>query len=127
MAVSKPRVIKDFEKLEDDIQKQIKFAYPSGFYQNLISYVDKDGNKRMALPFETDEKYYLVRMTIQEAKDIIDEDEDYDSDGLLKIDVQEEYADKFGDSEFGEEEEEDDSYDKADEPADEEGDDADED
>ena len=65
MAVSKPRVIKDFEKLEEDIQKQIKFAYPSGFYQNLISYVDKDGNKRMALPFETEEKYYLVRMTIQ--------------------------------------------------------------
>jgi hypothetical protein len=66
-------------------------------------------------------------MTIQEAKDIIDEDEDYDSDGMLKVDVQEEYADKFGDAEFGEEEEEDDSYDTADEPADDDEGDSDED
>jgi hypothetical protein len=120
MATSKPRVIKDFEKLEESVQQQIKLAYPSGFYQHLVSYVDKDGNKRMALPFEAEDKYYLVRMTVQEAKDIIDEDEDYDSDGVLKMDVQEEYADKFGDNDFGsEEEEEDDTYDTADDVSDE--------
>jgi hypothetical protein len=127
MATSKPRVIKDFEKLEESVQQQIKLAYPSGFYQHLVSYVDKDGNKRMALPFEAEDKYYLVRMTVQEAKDIIDEDDDYDSDGVLKMDVQEEYADKFGDNDFGnDEDEEDDTYDTADD-AGEDGEDEDED
>jgi hypothetical protein len=33
---TKPRVIKDFEKLETELQEQIKLAYPDGFYENLI-------------------------------------------------------------------------------------------
>ena len=32
MAVSKPRVIKDFEKLENKIQEQIKLVYPEGLH-----------------------------------------------------------------------------------------------
>ncbi len=97
MATSKPRVLKDFEKLDTAIQEQIKLSYPSGFYQHLVSYVDREGNKRMALPYETDDFYYLVRMSIQEAKDIIEDDDDYDDDGMLKDEIQENYADKHGD------------------------------
>jgi hypothetical protein len=97
MATSKPRVLKDFEKLETAIQEQIKLSYPSGFYQHLVSFVDREGNKRMALPYETEDKYYLVRMSIQEAKDMIEDDDDYDDDGMLKDDIQENYADKHGD------------------------------
>ncbi len=107
MATSKPRVLKDFEKLETEIQEQIKLSYPSGFYQHLVSYVDREGQKRMALPYETEDRYYLVRMSIQEAKDIIEDDDDYDDDGILKDDIQESYADKHGDD-FEEEVETDD-------------------
>ena len=105
MATKKPRVLKDFEKLETEIQEQIKLSYPSGFYQHLVSYVDKEGQKRMALPFETEDRYYLVRMSVQEAKTIIEDDEDYDDDGMLKDEIQESYAGKHGDD-FGLEEEE---------------------
>lgn len=95
MATSKPRVVKDYDKLDPEIIEQIKLAYPAGFYQNLVSYMDKDGNKRMALPFETDEKYYLVRMSVQKAKEIIEDDDDYDDDGMLKDDILQDYSDKY--------------------------------
>lgn len=97
---SKPRIVKDYEKLDDVIQEQIKLSYPYGFSDSLVSYNDKEGNRRTALPFETDEKYYLVRMTKSEAAQIIDDDDDFDSDGTLKDDIKEEYEEKFSDVEY---------------------------
>ncbi len=97
---TKPRVVKDYEKLDEIIQEQIKLSYPYGFSEHLVSYVDKEGKKRTALPFETDEKYYLVRMTESEAVAIIDEDDDFDSDGMLKDDIKEEYEDKYSDLDY---------------------------
>lgn len=98
--MSKPRVIKDFEKLDPIIQEQIKMSYPHGFSRHLISFRNKDGRQVSALPFETDEKYYLVRMTVVEAREIIRQDEDYDDEGVLKIDVMEDYQDKYEDVEY---------------------------
>jgi len=119
---SKPRVIKDFEKLEKDIQEQIKLEYPEGFEDNLIYFTNKEGKRVSALPFETDEKYYLVRMTIEEAQQIIEDDDDYDEDGNLKDDIKMEYEEKHGEEE---ELDEDDDSDPYDEPGDEEEDDED--
>jgi len=100
MKTNKIRVIKDFEKLEQDIQEQIKLSYPYGFSQHLITFTDKEGKYVSALPFETEEKYYLVRMNVQTAKAIIEDDEDYDDDGLLKDEAKEEYEDKYSDKDF---------------------------
>lgn len=111
MSSTKPRVVKDYDKLPSDIKEQIKLAFPSGFSQHLVSYVNKEGKKVSALPFETDEKYYLVRMTAHEARVIIEEDDDFDDDGMLKEDVKEEFKEKFADvdymSEYTTDEEED--------------------
>jgi hypothetical protein len=65
MNQSKPRVIKDYDKLDPAIQEQIKLVYPTGFSDHLIFYFDKEGKNVSALPFETDDKYYLIRMTLQ--------------------------------------------------------------
>ena len=100
MSTNKPRVIKDFEKLDSAIQEQIKLVYPEGFSDYLVYYTNKDGFRVTALPFETDEKYYLVRMTIVQAKAIIEEDEDYDIDGNLKEEVKEKYEDKYSDLDY---------------------------
>lgn len=97
--LAKPRVLKDFEKLNSEILEQIKLEYPSGFHQHLVSYVDREGNKRLALPFETADRYYLIRMSIQEAKEIIEEDEDYDNDGVLKEAIMLDYSEKYDDQE----------------------------
>jgi hypothetical protein len=95
MSAQKPRVIKDFEKLDTSIQEQIKLNYPEGFYSHLISFTNREGNKVSALPFETEDKYYLVRMTVQQALDIIEDDDDYDEDGLLKEGIKLDFEDKY--------------------------------
>ncbi len=113
---SKPRVIKDYEKLDEEIKEQIKLVYPNGFSQHLISFTNKDGMLVSALPFETEDKYYLVRMTTQEAIDIISEDEDYDDEGVLKEESREAYEDKYSEDidipdDIEGEDDDDDSYD----------------
>lgn len=130
---SKPRIIKDYEKLDEAIKEQIKLVYPNGFSQHLISFTNKDGLLVSALPFETDEKYYLVRMTSQEAIDIISEDDDYDDEGTLKDESREAYEDKYSDLDYipenaVDEEEDDSSYDDDDDDtgADDDDDDTDE-
>ena len=109
MNTGKPRVVKDFEKLTEDIQEQIKLTYPEGFYHHLISFTDKEGYKVSALPFETEEKYYLVRMTKKQATELIEDDDDYDDDGYLKEDIKLDYEEKHTDL---------DDLDEADEPED---------
>lgn len=130
MSTDKPRAIQDFEKLNKDIQEQIKLTYPNGFSQHLIQFTNKEGRLVSALPFETDEKYYLVRMTTQEAKDIIFADEDYDDEGVLKETSKEEFSDKYAELDYMSDaiaaEEEDESFeDKYDEPYEDDDDDKD--
>ena len=95
MAVTntKPRVVKDYVKLDTRVQEQIKLEYPYGFEDNLVSFTNKEGKRESALPFEASDKYYLVRMTISEAQQIIEEDDDYD-DGQLRNEIKEEFEDK---------------------------------
>jgi len=92
----KRRIIKDFDKLDESIQEQIKLFYPEGFDQSLIHFTDKNGNLVSALPFET-EIYYLVRMTVSEARAIISDDRDYDDEGFLKEGSKLAFEDKYGD------------------------------
>jgi len=86
--MSKPRVIKEYDKLTESIQEQIKLFYPNGFDKKLIMF--KNAKKKLisALPFEGDEYYYLIKMTKAEAQVIISKDEDYGENGLLKEEVQ---------------------------------------
>jgi len=49
MNPSKPRVIKDYDKLDPDIQEKIKLEYPSGYSENLIYFTNKDGKRVSAL------------------------------------------------------------------------------
>ena len=84
--MSKKRLVKDYDKLPKEIQTQVKMEYPNGFAHKLISYMGAKNERVSALPFETDEVYYLIRMTIQEARQIIKDDDDYDDDGKLRED-----------------------------------------
>ncbi len=94
---TKPRVVKDYDKLDDNVKEIIKLNYPFGFEDNLISFTNTEGHKVSALPFETDDRYYLVRMTVSQAQSIIEDDEDYDEEGNLTEEAREEYADKYDD------------------------------
>jgi hypothetical protein len=98
--MSKPKVIKDYDKLPDEVVEQIKLVYPRGFRQHLISFMNREGERKMGLPFETEDRYYLIRMTSTRAADIIADDEDYDDDGILKSKVKARYEDKYDDLDF---------------------------
>ena len=96
--MAKKRVVKDYDALSEDIARLVKQKYPSGYAESLVTYSDKEGKKVSALPFETDDTYYLIRMTILEAKRIVKEDEDFDDEGHLKeeiADVEVEVDDEF--------------------------------
>jgi parvulin-like peptidyl-prolyl isomerase len=87
--------MKDYDRLDESIVEQIKLTYPRGFERNLITIKNAKGEFISALPFETEEKYYLVKMTKAEAREIVDDDDDYLDDGTLKADVKEEYEEKY--------------------------------
>lgn len=97
--MNKPRVVKDFDKLDIEVQEQIKLAFPYGFEDELITFKNAEGKNVSALPFEAEDKYYLVRMTISEAQAIIEDDDDYDDDGNLKDEIKEEYEEKYEEEE----------------------------
>lgn len=81
--MAKPKIVKDFEKLSEEVLTQIKLEYPNGFQKKLILFKNIDGKFVSALPFETEDKHYLIRMTQSQAEEIIKEDEDYDEEGVL--------------------------------------------
>src|SRR5690606_7986393 len=97
---SKPRVVKDYVKLDEKVKQAIKLNYAEGCEGNLVKFKNKDGDTVSALPFETDDYYYLIRMTVSQAQEIIDEDDDYDDDGFLKEEVKEEYEENMDDEEY---------------------------
>lgn len=73
--MSKPKVIKDFLKLDEDLQEQILELYPNGYEENLILFTDRDGKYAQALPYETEDKFYLLRMPpLKAKKNVLDTD-----------------------------------------------------
>ncbi len=77
---SKPKIVKDFDKLSKELQAQIKAEYPNGFSHKLIAYTTPKGEKVMALPFDSEEFSYLVRVTVLDTRNIVREDDDLDDD-----------------------------------------------
>ena len=95
--VSKPRVVKDYESLTTEILEQLRLSFPYGFDKYLITFKNKDNKFVSALPFETEDRYYLILMTRSEAVNIILEDDAYDDDGHLKDEIKEELEEKYDD------------------------------
>lgn len=112
---SKPRVVKDYDKLDEAVLEQIKLAYPHGFRNHLIEFKNAQRDTVSALPFETDDRYYLVRMTVKQAIRHVAEDDDYDDDGNLRPKVRRSYAAKHDDDEAIDDEDGEDDDDFADE------------
>lgn len=82
--MSKPKVIKDYDKLPDDIVTQVKLHYPDGYEKKLILFKNHKKKLVSALPFEGVEYFYMVRMTKEQAQQIIANDDDFDHNGKLR-------------------------------------------
>ncbi|HPD65734.1 MAG TPA: hypothetical protein P5050_09095 [Bacteroidia bacterium] len=105
--MEKKKIVKDYDKLPPEVLEKLRQMYPNGYSKNLISYFNAEGLRVSALPFETEEYYYLIRMSVAEAKKIDEEDdldfgfkdpdapgevsmEDVDQDNLFSIQEPEE-------------------------------------
>lgn len=118
---SKPRVIKDFDKLDESIQDRIIQHYPDGFEKHLVKFVNAEGKNVSALPFETEDRYYLVRMTLKEARQLGTE-LDFDPDAIA-AEIKDEFVEKFdsGESDDEKDYDDDDDTDDFDDEEDEDG------
>ncbi|MEP7266134.1 MAG: hypothetical protein ABI844_00810 [Saprospiraceae bacterium] len=73
--VNKKRVVKDYDKLSPELLKIMHDTYPDGFAGALISFFDRDGKRVSAIPFETEEIYYLIRWVEKKSKPAKEEDD----------------------------------------------------
>ncbi len=60
--LAKKRVIRDFDKLERSFQKQVLKSFPEGVGRDAITYLTIQGKTVRAIPFETEDTYYLLRL-----------------------------------------------------------------
>ena len=58
----KKRVLKDFKNLPEEIREAIREKYPSGYMNELITFTDKDKHIISALPYETEDVSYMIKM-----------------------------------------------------------------
>lgn len=93
----KKRIVKDHDKLPQEVIDQLMEKFPLGFTKHLISIKNAKGERTSVLPFETEEIYYLIRMTAGEAVEIFndydfddeEDDDDLDSGDIDSDDIEE--------------------------------------
>jgi len=89
--MSKPRVITEFSKLDEVIKQLVKLHYPNGFEKHLIQFKNHKKHLISALTYEASDKHYLIKMTREQANNLILNDDDYNENGLLRAEKKEEY------------------------------------
>ena len=123
----KKRVLTSLEKLRPDLRKLLNMMYPEGYEEYLVKLENHKGESIFALPLETEDAIFLVKISsgTKLTAGLELEDDDEAEDGIEKD------VDEFPDGEFegeeGAEEEEDDSDGDGDDGDDGEDDDDDDD
>jgi len=95
--VGKKRIIKAYEQLPDEMVEKIKEKYPDGFDDHLITFTNTKGEIEVALPYETEDTYFLVKMPKNAAAE---DEEDFESssydefDNFENLEIGEDVADE---------------------------------
>ena len=91
--VVKRRSVVSFANLPEELQEEVKKLYPYGYNEAMMRIEKPNGDFFYAVPFETEEVSYLVKVTVKIDDHVDDNDDsDYYSDDLKG-------ADEFADSE----------------------------
>ena len=79
--MDKKRVIKSYEKLDQGMRDLLEDAYPNGFTGNVVRLTNAQNETYFAVPLETEEANYLIKVPIEfmKGKAAPDEDEDFDN------------------------------------------------
>lgn len=98
MANPKPRVIKNFEKLDEAMREEILALHPD-LANDIVTYPIGGGRLMSALPYETEDFFYLIKFPPKEEMDLDDDaanvggDDDMDLTGGVDSDDDEEEDD----------------------------------
>lgn len=73
----KKRLVVSFNNLPLELQEELKALYPAGYYDVMMRIDKPNGDFFYAVPFETEEISYLVKIDVK-IDDLSDEDDDKD-------------------------------------------------
>ena len=101
---AKKRLVTSFNNLALELQEAVKAAYPLGYTDYMMRIDKPNGDFFFAVPFETEEISYLVKIDVK-IDDLSNEEEDKDyydddlkgADELANDDSEEEPADDHSD------------------------------
>lgn len=60
--MAKKRIIKSYEQLSEELVEKLKEKYPDGYEDRTITFTNPRGEIEVAIPFETDDIYYLIKL-----------------------------------------------------------------
>lgn len=80
--MNKKRIIKDYDQMPTEVLIQLKDRFPHGYQEHLLRFNNSNGEPISALPFETKDTLYLVRMNLSGGYHVVDDDSDDDFDSL---------------------------------------------
>jgi hypothetical protein len=60
--VGKKRIIKSYEQLSEEMVEKLKEKYPDGFEDRTITFTNPRGEIEVAVPFETEDTYFLIKL-----------------------------------------------------------------
>lgn len=99
---SKKRLVTSLHNLSPELQNELKQLYPNGFSNAMMRIEKPNGDFFYAVPFETDEVNYLVKIDVKiDDRTDDDDDKDYYDDEIKG-------ADELQDDESLEDDEQDD-------------------
>ncbi len=75
--ISKKRLVTSFNNLPQELQDAVKELYPAGFSDAMMRVDKPNGDFFYAVPFETEEVSYLVKIDVK-IDDVSDEEDDKD-------------------------------------------------
>jgi DNA-directed RNA polymerase subunit delta len=73
---SKKKIIKDFDKLPEELQEEFLTLYPNGFAGKIVSFLNIKGEKVSAVPFETEDTIFMVKVAVIDKSKGKDDDDD---------------------------------------------------
>lgn len=60
--MGKKRIIKSYEQLSEELVNKLKEKYPDGYEDRTITFTNPRGEIEVAIPFETEDIYYLIKL-----------------------------------------------------------------
>lgn len=75
--IQKKRLVTSIHNLSPELQEAVKAFYPLGFSEAMIRIDKPNGDFFYAVPYETDEVAYLVKIDVK-IDDVVDDEDDKD-------------------------------------------------